>query len=84
MLRAFTRLCVSLASRWLPDSFVLVAILTFVVFVAVWIFTSQSSLQIVQNWGHGAWKLLAFSMQMALVLVLGQVLAQARAISWGL
>ncbi|WP_104732906.1 short-chain fatty acid transporter [Helicobacter felis] len=84
MLRAFTRLCVSLASRWLPDSFVLVAILTFVVFVAVWIFTGQSSLQIVQNWGHGAWKLLAFSMQMALVLVLGQVLAQARAISWGL
>ncbi|WP_104711666.1 short-chain fatty acid transporter [Helicobacter felis] len=84
MLRAFTRLCVSLASRWLPDSFVLVAILTFVVFVAVWIFTGQSSLQIVQNWGHGAWKLLAFSMQMALVLVLGRVLAQARAISWGL
>ncbi|WP_104686469.1 short-chain fatty acid transporter [Helicobacter felis] len=84
MLRAFTRLCVSLASRWLPDSFVLVAILTFVVFVAMWIFTGQSSLQIVQNWGHGAWKLLAFSMQMALALVLGQVLAQARAISWGL
>ncbi|WP_104689699.1 short-chain fatty acid transporter [Helicobacter felis] len=84
MLRAFTRLCVSLASRWLPDSFVLVVILTFMVFVAVWIFTGQSSLQIVQNWGHGAWKLLAFSMQMALVLVLGQVLAQARAISWGL
>ncbi|WP_104750544.1 short-chain fatty acid transporter [Helicobacter cynogastricus] len=84
MLRAFTRLCVSLASRWLPDSFVLVAILTFMVFVAVWIFTDQSTLQIIQNWGNGAWKLLAFSMQMALVLVLGQVLAQAKVISWGL
>ncbi|WP_104757982.1 short-chain fatty acid transporter [Helicobacter salomonis] len=84
MLRAFTRICVSLASRWLPDSFVLVALLTFVVFVAVWVATGQSILQIVQNWGNGAWKLLAFSMQMALVLILGQVLAQAKAISWGL
>ena len=66
---------------WLPDSFVLVAILTLFVFLSVWGFTSQEPLQIVQNWGNGAWNLLAFSMQMALVLVLGQALASAKIIS---
>ncbi|WP_270984403.1 TIGR00366 family protein [Campylobacter upsaliensis] len=34
---------------WLPDSFVLVAILTLFVFLSVWGFTSQDPLQIVQN-----------------------------------
>ncbi|EAK0955709.1 short-chain fatty acid transporter [Campylobacter upsaliensis] len=81
MLRAFTQICVNMASRWLPDSFVLVAILTLFVFLSVWGFTSQEPLQIVQNWGNGAWNLLAFSMQMALVLVLGQALASAKIIS---
>lgn len=54
MLRAFTQICVNMASRWLPDSFVLVAILTLFVFLSVWGFTSQEPLQIVQNWGNGA------------------------------
>ena len=45
----------------------------------MWGFTSQEPLQIVQNWGNGAWNLLAFSMQMALVL--GQALASAKIIS---
>ncbi|WP_270989166.1 TIGR00366 family protein [Campylobacter upsaliensis] len=36
---------------WLPDSFVLVAILTLFVFLSVWGFTSQDPLQIVQNLG---------------------------------
>lgn len=53
MLRAFTQICVNMASRWLPDSFVLVAILTLFVFLSVWGFTSQEPLQIVQNWGFG-------------------------------
>lgn len=84
MLRTFTQLCVNLASKWLPDSFVLVAILTVVVFLAVLGFTGQEPLGIVQNWGNGAWSLLAFSMQMALVLVLGQALASAKIISLSL
>lgn len=81
MLRSFTKICVNLASRWLPDSFVLVAILTIIVFLAVLGLTDQAPLGIVQNWGNGAWSLLAFSMQMALVLVLGQTLASARVVS---
>lgn len=81
MLRGFTKFCVNLASRWLPDSFVLVAILTMFAFLAVLGFTEQTSLRIIQNWGNGVWSLLAFSMQMALILVLGQALASAKIIS---
>lgn len=81
MLKGFTKFCVNLASRWLPDSFVLVAILTVFAFLAVLGFTEQTSLRIIQNWGNGVWSLLAFSMQMALILVLGQALASAKIIS---
>lgn len=59
----------------------LVAILTVFAFLAVLGFTEQTSLRIIQNWGNGVWSLLAFSMQMALILVLGQALASAKIIS---
>lgn len=81
MLKSFTQFCVNLASRWLPDSFVIVAILTVFAFLVVFGFTDQTPLRIIQNWGNGVWSLLAFSMQMALILVLGQALASAKIIS---
>ncbi|RQD68967.1 TIGR00366 family protein [Campylobacter hepaticus] len=77
LLRRFTSACVFLASKCLPDSFVLVGILSFLVFILVYIFTDQNVSDIVFSWGNGLWTLLGFSMQMALVLVLGQALANA-------
>lgn len=81
LLRKFTQACVFLASKCLPDSFVLVGILTLVVFLFCFIITKQEALSIINHWGNGAWSLLGFSMQMALVLVLGQALASAALIS---
>ena len=63
--------------RYLPDPFLFVVILTLVVFGLGLIFTESSSLQMVQYWGDGFWSLLAFSMQMVLVLVTGYVLASS-------
>ncbi|MCX2682280.1 TIGR00366 family protein [Campylobacter sp. MIT 21-1685] len=80
-LHSLTRVCVFLASKCLPDSFVLVGILTLFVFLLTYFVTGQDALIIVNNWGNGAWSLLDFSMQMALVLVLGQALASAQLIS---
>ncbi|WP_104721790.1 TIGR00366 family protein [Helicobacter mesocricetorum] len=77
VLRKFTQGCVFLASKCLPDSFVLVILLSLVVFVLGIFATSQSPLSMINHWGNGAWNLLGFSMQMALVLVLGQALASA-------
>ncbi|STQ86230.1 TIGR00366 family protein [Helicobacter muridarum] len=81
LLRRFTHACVVLASRCLPDSFVIVAILTIFVFFIAMFSTQQSALDMMNHWGNGAWSLLGFSMQMALVLVLGQALASAKVIS---
>lgn len=66
-----------LMQRYLPDPYLFVVILTFVVFVLGLIFTPSSPLQMVNYWGGGFWGLLSFSMQMVLVLVTGHVLASS-------
>lgn len=81
LLRRFTQACVFLASKCLPDSFVLVVILSLIVFLLTYFITHQDAISIINHWGNGAWSLLGFSMQMALILVLGQALASAKLIS---
>ena len=66
-----------LMQRYLPDPFLFVIILTFVVFGLGLIFTNSSPMEMVQYWGGGFWELLTFSMQMVLVLVTGYVLASS-------
>lgn len=66
-----------LMQRYLPDPFLFVIILTLVVFGLGLIFTDSSPADMVQHWGGGFWGLLAFSMQMVLVLVTGHVLASS-------
>lgn len=79
MFKKFTNGCVRVVNRWLPDPFLFAIILTIVVFVAAMIGTSQGPIEMVQAWGQdsGFWGLLSFSMQMALVLVLGSAMASA-------
>jgi len=66
--------------RWLPDAFLFAVILTFVVFLFGIIFKGQSPVDMVNFWGQGFWKLLAFAMQMVLVLVTGHTLAKTRVV----
>ncbi|WP_226679154.1 short-chain fatty acid transporter [Mesobacillus jeotgali] len=70
--------------RYLPDPFLFVIILTFVVFGLGLIFTDSGPYQMVQHWGGGFWGLLTFSMQMVLVLVTGHVLASSNIFKKGL
>lgn len=77
MFKKFTNGCVNLVQRFLPDPFIFCIILTAVVFIAAIPVTGQSPIALVQYWGDGIWSLLAFSMQMALVLVLGTAFANA-------
>jgi short-chain fatty acids transporter len=69
-----------LVRRWLPDAFLFAVILTFVVFIFGILFKGQSSIDMVNYWGQGFWKLLAFAMQMVLVLVTGHTLAKTRVV----
>ena len=80
MFKKFTNGCVRVVNRWLPDPFLFAIILTIVVFVASMIGTQQSPVALVNSWGNssGFWGLLSFSMQMALVLVLGSAMASAK------
>ena len=80
MFKKFTNGCVRVVNRWLPDPFLFAIILTIVVFVASMIGTQQSPIALVNSWGNssGFWGLLSFSMQMALVLVLGSAMASAK------
>jgi short-chain fatty acids transporter len=63
--------------KFLPDPFIFCIILTIAVFIAAMPLTGQSPLRMAEHWGNGVWALLAFSMQMALVLVLGSAMANS-------
>lgn len=76
----FTKGCVKLVNRFLPDPFIFCVILTIVVFIAAIPASKSSPAAVLNAWGSGVWGLLAFSMQMALVLVLGNAFATAPAV----
>lgn len=84
MFKRITKACVSLVQKYLPDPFLFAVILTFIVFVLGVVTTGQGPMAMVIHWSNGFWKLLAFSMQMALVLVTGHTLANAPIIQRGL
>lgn len=78
MFKKFTAGCVSLMQRYLPDAFIFAVLLTILTFVLALITTGQSVMDLVLHWGDGVWSLLSFTMQMALVLVLGNALASSK------
>ncbi len=71
------KFCVRLVQRWLPEPFIFAILLTFLAAVVAMPLCDQSPLEVVEHWGGGIWNLLAFAMQMALVLVCGSTLAAA-------
>lgn len=78
LFKRFTSLCVSVMQKYLPDPYIFCALLTFIVFIGTMIFTKQSPMRIIGHWTNGFWSLLAFSMQMALVLVTGHTMASSK------
>ena len=78
------KICVRLVQRWLPEPFIFAILLTFVAAVVVMPVCHQTPIEVVEHWGGGVWNLLAFAMQMALVLVCGSALAAAPAIKRGI
>ncbi|QVK21092.1 short-chain fatty acid transporter [Mycoplasmatota bacterium] len=74
-----TKGSVNLVEKYLPDPFIFAVLLTFVVVIASIFVTKTTAMGVVEAWYGGFWNLLAFSMQMALVLVTGTILATAPA-----
>ena len=80
MFKKFTNGCVRVVNRWLPDAFLFAVILSIVVYVAGMFATKLGPIDMLVAWANdkGFWSLLSFSMQMALVLVLGSACASAK------
>jgi short-chain fatty acids transporter len=61
--------------RWLPDAFIFALVATLLVFAAAAAWTPATLGQIVDAWGGGFWELIPFTLQMALIIITGHVLA---------
>ncbi|MBQ3353528.1 MAG: short-chain fatty acid transporter [Bacteroidales bacterium] len=84
MFQRLIRFCVKLVQKYLPEPFIFAVILTLLAFIIAIPVCHQTPLEVIEHWGNGVWSLLAFAMQMALVLVSGSALAAAPAIKKGI
>lgn len=84
MFKKIVNMFVDLVRNYLPDPFLFAGVLTVVVFILGVTLTGQSPIAMSVHWGNGTFSLLAFSMQMALVLVTGHTLASTPLIKKGL
>ena len=69
-----------MVQKYLPEPLIFAIMLTLVAAILAIPICHQSPLEVIEHWGDGVWGLLAFSMQMALVLVCGSALAAAPAV----
>ncbi|MGE5242606.1 MAG: short-chain fatty acid transporter [Betaproteobacteria bacterium] len=63
------------SERWVPDAFIFALVATLVVVAAGVLATASTLPQVVDAWGGGFWELIPFTLQMALVIITGHVLA---------
>ncbi|KLU59484.1 short-chain fatty acids transporter [Peptococcaceae bacterium CEB3] len=80
MIKALSRFFTAIVQRFLPDPLVFAMILTIIMFVAGILFTHHTPIEMMGFWGKSFWNLLAFAMQMSLILVTGHALANSPAL----
>ncbi len=61
--------------HYLPDAYLFAILLTFLSAILALIFTDASFIKLIQTWGNGVYGIVAFAMQMILILVTGHCLA---------
>jgi short-chain fatty acids transporter len=66
-----------LSERWLPDAFIFALLATVVVVIAGLTAGGATPRGIAVIWGKGFWSLIPFTMQMALIVITGTVVATA-------
>ncbi len=78
MIRVLGNFFAKVARRWLPDAFLFALILSLIVFVLGMVVEGQSFIAMTGYFGGGMWAFLAFSMQMALIIVTGSAMATSK------
>lgn len=66
----------NLMDKYLPDPLVIAIMLTGLTMILAVLFRGTSPMEVVNYWGDGFWDLLAFTMQMTVVLLAGYILAK--------
>ena len=61
-------------SRWIPSAFSIAVLLTLFTLAFAVVATDKSLTDCIRFWGDGFWELLAFSMQMTLIMVTGYIM----------
>lgn len=74
----FTRIM----SRYLPDPLVVAVILTALTMIFAMISQGTSFMAATMAWGDGFWNLLAFTMQMTVILLAGYIMARTPMVDW--
>ena len=75
---AFMRPINSVVERFIPSALVFAIVLTFIVAFLALLLTDAGPVEVIRGWGDGLAGLLAFMTQMALILLLGHMLANTR------
>jgi short-chain fatty acids transporter len=75
VLKTLSRPLVRVSERWLPSALTFAVILTLIVALLALGLTDAGPVEVVRGWGDGLIGLLAFMTQMALILLLGHMLA---------
>jgi len=77
MIRKMGEFFTRIMEKYLPDAYLFAIILTFISFILALIFTDAGFMGTINAWWGGIWGILAFAMQMTLILVTGHSLALA-------
>ncbi|GAB7526268.1 TIGR00366 family protein [Paraburkholderia sp. 2C] len=77
MIQRISQFFTQVVHRVLPDPLIFAIFLTIATFALAFGLTPKPPVELISLWGAGFWNLLAFSMQMAMILVTGHALASS-------
>jgi len=75
MLRKLASFFTFIMRHYLPDAYLFAILLTFLSGILALIFTDAGYIKLVRTWGDGVYGIVAFAMQMILILITGHALA---------
>lgn len=83
-MNALANFFTQIVNRYMPDPLVIAILLTILTMVLAIFLQGTSPTDAVLYWGNGFWDLLAFSMQMTVILLAGYILAKTPLVDSGL
>ena len=76
--------CLRFSLKYMPDASIFAVVLTIIALMRGITLAKQTPVQMIGHWGKGFWELLAFAMQMALIVVTGSAIANSPLVKKGI